>query len=237
MNPVRASVKSAVNESSNGMKNNAVVILAGQGESTNIIYNSLKGACYIKSVIIEDPEPKIHFMKRRIKKLGFFNVFGQILFRMITIPLLNRASRKRAAELKRIFKLNDAPIDEAKIIRVESVNSDDTIDILKKSAPDIVVINGTRIVSKSILECTPAKFVNMHAGITPLYRGVHGAYWALSEGNKQACGVTVHFVDAGIDTGNILGQETIVAAEYDNFVTYPDRRRRASPEKSDKGYI
>ena len=52
-----------------------------------------------------------------------------------------------------------------------------------------------------LLEAVPAVFLNTLAGITPSYRGVHGAYWALVQRQPDACGVTVHLVDAGIDTG------------------------------------
>lgn len=203
------------------MEDRTIVILAGAGGSTDIIYNSLKDGFRIKKVVIEEPVPRVQFLKKRIKKLGIFKVSGQILFQLFIIPFLRACSRKRTAELKKIFKLNDSPIDRSKIINVKSVNSDDTIDILKELAPGIVVINGTRIISKKVLNSIPAKFVNMHAGITPLYRGVHGAYWALVEKNKKACGVTVHFVDPGIDTGKILGQGIIDITKEDNFSTYP----------------
>ena len=92
--------------------------------------------------------------------------------------------------------------------------------ILKESNPDVVLVEGTRIISRRIIDCIPVKFINMHAGITPLYRCVHGAYWALVEDNRKACGVTVHLVDTGIDTGNILEQGIIEPAAEDNFVTY-----------------
>jgi methionyl-tRNA formyltransferase len=61
----------------------------------------------------------------------------------------------------------------------------------------------------------------MHAGITPKYRGVHGVYWALANKDPQNCGVTVHLVDAGIDTGAIISQKNITVNPQDNFVTYP----------------
>jgi methionyl-tRNA formyltransferase len=92
---------------------------------------------------------------------------------------------------------------------------------LQSLNPALLIINGTRIIAEDILNCIPSKFINMHAGITPLYRGAHGAYWALVEGNKKACGVTVHLVDAGIDTGSILEQGLIEPKKEDNLVTYP----------------
>ncbi|MDO8603529.1 MAG: formyl transferase [Candidatus Omnitrophota bacterium] len=203
------------------MEDKTVVILAGDGESTNIIYNALKSSFKIEKVIIERRISKVLFLKNRIKKIGFFKVFGQALFQLIAVPYLRLVSRKRIMRLKQESGMENSPIDSARVIRVASANSDETKAILQKINPAVVVINGTRIILDRILISIPAKFINLHAGITPLYRGVHGAYWALIESNKKDCGVTVHFVDAGIDTGDILEQGTISLSNEDNFVTYP----------------
>ncbi|MEJ7677594.1 MAG: formyltransferase family protein [Segetibacter sp.] len=61
----------------------------------------------------------------------------------------------------------------------------------------------------------------MHVGITPGYRGVHGAYWALVNNDKAHAGVTIHYIDEGIDTGKVIAQDTISITAKDNFVTYP----------------
>jgi methionyl-tRNA formyltransferase len=85
----------------------------------------------------------------------------------------------------------------------------------------VVLLNGTRIIARRVLEQVPAVFINMHSGITPGYRGVHGAYWALARGDRGRCGVTIHLVDAGIDTGAVLEQATFEPGPEDSFVTYP----------------
>ncbi len=77
------------------------------------------------------------------------------------------------------------------------------------------------IIGKETLRSVNAPFINTHAGITPLYRGVHGAYWALAERRPELVGTTVHFVDEGIDTGNIIEQAFFAVTEKDNFATYP----------------
>ena len=64
--------------------------------------------------------------------------------------------------------------------------------------------------------------INMHAGITPRYRGVHGGYWALAEQHPEWVGTTVHLVDPGIDTGGILAQATFEVTGEDTIATYPD---------------
>ena len=82
-------------------------------------------------------------------------------------------------------------------------------------------MNGTRIISKKTLESIPTTFINIHTGITPAFRGVHGGYWAVATGRKNLFGTTIHYVDAGVDTGGIIKQVFIEPPNQDNFYTYP----------------
>ena len=91
----------------------------------------------------------------------------------------------------------------------------------KTSKPDVVVVNGTRIIDPDTLNSCQAIFLNIHCGITPAYRGVHGAYWALVNEDRDNVGVTVHLVDKGIDTGDVVAQSAIEVDTQDNFFTYP----------------
>jgi len=161
------------------------------------------------------------FFKRRIKTLGIIKVMGQLLFLILIVPLMKITSKNRLKQIKKKYKLVDDPIKNSKILNLSSINSIETMKILRKYNPGLVIINGTRIISEKILNSIDTKFINTHAGINPLYRGLHGGYWALTENNIDKCGVTVHLVDAGIDTGNILEQGLIKPSIDDNFVTYP----------------
>lgn len=197
-----------------------VALLAGAGESTNIIYHGLLRSFDLAGVVIEAPVPRGEFLKKRIKRLGISKVAGQILFRGLVVPSLRWSSRRRIRQILEDAGLDRRAIPEAQVTRVASVNSRQAIEALRRLQPDVVVVNGTRIISADVLNAVPAKFINTHAGITPLYRGVHGAYWALVENDRPRCGVTVHLVDTGIDTGKILGQAVITPTADDNFVTY-----------------
>lgn len=197
-----------------------IIILAGNGSSTLFMYNGIKGKYQIDKVIIEQPVNKKKFLKRRIKKLGFITVFGQILFQVFCVKLLNIISKSRVKEIKKYNNLSDNSIPTEILIEVASVNSKACETLLKKINPDIIIVNGTRIISEKTLNCTDALILNTHAGITPSYRGVHGAYWALVNNDINNCGVTVHLVDAGIDTGGILYQKSINILHKDNFTTY-----------------
>jgi hypothetical protein len=203
------------------MKGKRVVLLAGGHESTHVVYWALQRDLPIDRVIIEGPVSRVRFWQRRVKMLGVWRVGGQLLFQMLVVPALAITSRRRVAALRVRYGLDATPIEPGKIIRVPSANSPGARAALAALDPDVVVIHGTRILSAKTIGCVRATFINLHAGITPQYRGVHGAYWALVEGNRVACGVTVHVVDAGIDTGAILSQATIAPTADDSFVTYP----------------
>lgn len=198
-----------------------IVLLAGKKDTTPIVYNFLKRHFSVVKVVIEEPGSRRVFLKRRIKRLGLFTVAGQILFRLLIVNALCRTSKKRVAEIVRRYDLSDTPIPSQEVCFVPSVNSDECFKLLQGLNPDIVVVCGTGIISKKILPGIGAPLINIHAGITPRYRGCHGAYWALVNRDVEHCGVTVHLVDAGIDTGAVLAQEKISVTRKDNFPTYP----------------
>lgn len=203
------------------MEHKKIVILSGTGFSTYAVYNALAARYPIARVIIEAPVDKKTFLQRRIKNLGWFTVIGQILFQAIVVSLLQRSSKKRQQQIQTQHALNGAPPPESIVSRVSSVNDTATIALLQKLQPDVIVVNGTRIISKKVLNSVSCKFINTHAGITPKYRGVHGTYWALANNDAANSGVTVHLVDAGIDTGGVLYQQRVTTTPQDNFATYP----------------
>jgi folate-dependent phosphoribosylglycinamide formyltransferase PurN len=199
----------------------SLVLLARDRMSTRIVYHHLRSRFEIRRVLLEEPLPRRRFLRRRLDRLGPRVVAGQLLFRLLVVPILERSSRARLAEIKHCWNLDDAPLDPSVVTRVPSVNSEETRDLLRRFAPDIAVVNGTRLVSRETLSAIPAVFINLHAGITPRYRGVHGAYWALREGDRERCGVTVHEVNDELDGGPILAQARIEPTPADTFVTYP----------------
>ena len=198
-----------------------VVVLAGPGESTDILFHYLDQAFGVHHLIVETPVGQRQLLSRRVEKLGWGVVLGQVLFKLGIASWLGRASSVRQQAIRAAHGLSAGPPPAERLTRVPSVNSPECIALLQALQPDVVVVNGTRIISKKVLAAVPCPFLNTHAGITPLYRGVHGGYWALANGDPAHCGVSVHVVDAGIDTGSILAQAIIKPTPADNFATYP----------------
>lgn len=198
-----------------------VVMLTGHAISSRFMYHGLSENIEIHTVVRETAVPMKRILKNRAKRLGYFNVTGQIAFGVLILPILRSLSKNRKQEVIRKLELNGAEIPESKIIDVDSVNSAETIELLKRLNPDVVVVNGCRIISQKVLSAIDGIFINTHEGVTPRYRGIHGAYWALANGDAENCGVTVHLVDKGVDTGGILYQGIVHPSKKDNFTTYP----------------
>ncbi len=196
-------------------------MLAGKGTSSNIVFHALDKTMGINVAIIEQKETKGKIIKRRIKKLGYTTVIGQLIFQVFAVPIISFIAKKRIRIIcnENNFEIKEIP--DEKLVDVVSVNDDKTLEIILNLNPSVIILNGTRIISKKILQKIKCPVINMHAGITPTYRGVHGGYWALTQNDLKHCGVTVHLVDAGIDTGSILYQENIHPLVSDNFITYP----------------
>lgn len=198
-----------------------IILLTAGGNTATYMYNGINPSYHISSVVVEERFSRVKFIKKRIKRLGLIKVIGQLLFQGIVPRLLGRLSSQRIQEIMSLNNLNATPIPEQKIHKVTSVNAKQCLDYLTVEKPDFIIVNGTRIISKKTLQRLDAVVVNTHLGITPRYRGVHGAYWALVNDDEENCGVSVHLVDSGIDTGGVLYQNNIYPTAKDNFVTYP----------------
>lgn len=82
----------------------------------------------------------------------------------------------------------------------------------------IVVVAYGRILPAEILKLPPLGCINVHASLLPKYRGAAPIQWAIINGEEKT-GVTTMLMDEGLDTGDILLQEEVEIAEYDNSET------------------
>jgi hypothetical protein len=199
------------------------MILGGSAESTRFLFNQVR-TWYPEDqliAVLEQGKPVGEIVRYRISRLGVAKTIGQLIFITVIAPLVRRLSASRREELIRSLELMPREIPPESRISVTSVNEVETLKLIANFAPDIILVNGTRIISGTVLSATCAPFINTHVGITPKYRGVHGGYWALWSGDPENFGVTVHYVDTGVDTGQIIYQARAVPEARDSFSTYP----------------
>lgn len=198
-----------------------LVMLASDSPTTWIIYNRLVQQFGPFPALIENHISRYALLKSRVRNLGLWTALGQAAFVVMIRPILERLGRSRIQQICQTEGLEPHKPTSSFLKEIRSVNSDACAAFLRKAGADVVVINGTRILGPNILGATDAVFINTHQGITPRYRGAHGAYWALDQDDADNCGVTVHLVDEGIDTGGIVAQARIVPQANDSYSTYP----------------
>ncbi|MDQ4489095.1 phosphoribosylglycinamide formyltransferase [Sinomonas sp. ASV486] len=89
--------------------------------------------------------------------------------------------------------------------------------------PDVVVSSGfMRIVSPEFIARFGGRYLNTHPALLPAFPGAHGVRDALEYGVKVT-GCTVHWADAGVDTGPIIAQEAVAIADSDDEESLHER--------------
>ena len=97
------------------------------------------------------------------------------------------------------------------------------LQFLAPLKPDLIVLAGyMKIISTTLLSAYAGKIINLHPALLPNFPGRHGIEDAYRAGVK-ATGVTVHYVDAGIDSGPIIKQQTVPILAKDTLETLTKR--------------
>ena len=108
-------------------------------------------------------------------------------------------------------------------LKHENINSDEFISIVKKYNCDLFVSMSFNQIFRSVIINLPKyKTINCHAGKLPFYRGRNILNWALINDEKEF-GITVHYVDEGIDTGGIILQRSYKITADDSYKTLLER--------------
>ena len=106
------------------------------------------------------------------------------------------------------------PADDFKT-KLEGPQEEAYIRTLKEHGVDYVILAGfMRMIKKGLLDAFPMKVVNIHPALLPAFPGLESWKQALSYGAKLA-GCTIHFVDAGMDSGPIIAQAAVPVLDGD----------------------
>ena len=93
----------------------------------------------------------------------------------------------------------------------------DDYDFIKKASPDIIITCAYgQIVPEGVLNIPRLGCINIHASLLPKYRGASPIHHALMDGEKET-GITLMYMDKGLDTGDIIKSESIAIDINDNL--------------------
>jgi len=114
------------------------------------------------------------------------------------------------------------------ILTVSDHNQPDSQLFLEKAAPDLIVFTGGGLIRENILGIPRLGVLNCHSGWLPKYRGMDVIEWAVLDSGpgKPELGISLHFMDRGVDTGPILLRQKVELKKGDSFTKI---RRRLEP--------
>lgn len=154
--------------------------------------------------------------KPEVPKGGFIQPLRRLVSfrsaaRFLRSRLALREEAKYSAPLTdRLFQKDGQSIaypPDVPRLEVSNINDFAVMKFLQLHQPDVVCINGTNLLRQELLSLAPSipyGFVNLHTGLSPYARGGNCDLFMLLEGRPECVGVTIHHIDAGIDSGDII---------------------------------
>jgi len=189
----------------------AILILKLKWQGNNVSMVIVKKRCTIRNI------------KRIIAKYGLKKVLVKGLNKFVLEKFSGKGNQYSylreylvnlgydpAVRLKEVIKNNNIPC-----IFVRNITNDKSLSYLRLIKPDVIIYTGGGIIKGEILEVPKIGILNAHMGLLPKYRGMNVLEWSLF--NDDPIGITIHFIDGGIDTGDILLKKAIPIEKGDTI--------------------
>ncbi len=139
---------------------------------------------------------------------------------------------KPAAYVNQRAKKEDIPVFsfEAKKYQSKEAYEAVLVEILKEMNIDLIVLAGyMRLVGTTLLSAFPHRIINLHPSLLPSFTGKDAIGQALAYGVRYT-GVTVHFVDEGMDTGAIILQKVVPILQQNTIETLTEKIHQVEHE-------
>lgn len=175
-----------------------VLVLCGRSPRHLYVANALCRAGNVQAIVQETGSA--FSWKKLLKQLRPDN-FSRKVWRW-----LRDRSRYTGGGEARFFFGEAAPrLDYPELVReVTHINHPDVVALAKAFQPDLIAVFGTSLIRGELLKLGRLGMANLHGGLSPEYRGADCTFWALYNGEPEKVGCTLHWIDAGIDTGGLI---------------------------------
>jgi len=137
---------------------------------------------------------------------------------------VGREQRIKAPPIKAALAGSNLPVLQPKRIK-----SEDAVADIRALAPDVIVVMAYgQILPRAVLEIPPIACLNLHASLLPKHRGAAPIQAAIVAGDSET-GITVMYMDEGLDTGDMLLQKRIEIAPDETGGSLHDRLAEIAP--------
>ena len=167
------------------------------------LFSIFPKSCEVVGCVVNDVSPFGKTETFFSKALTPLTVFGLRFFIHYSFKYLIQKFKNN--NIRSLLKCKKVP--EIKLS--SSINSKKSLDEIKSYQPDLLIsILGNQIFKKPLIELAPKGCINLHTALLPKYRGLMPTFWVLKN-DENHTGVSVFFVDEGIDSGPIIVQKLI----------------------------
>ena len=186
-------------------------------KSLRYLLNILPNTVEVVGCVVADVSP---FGKKEsffIKAKKTFDIFGLNFFIHYALKYLKSKVNSKNNILK-FLSSSSIPV----ITLDEPINNPKSVNIIKSFEPALLVsILGNQIFKSPILNLAPKGCINLHTALLPKYRGLMPTFWVMKN-NEKKTGVSVFFVDKGIDSGPIIVQTEVEIGDrtQEELITY-----------------
>jgi hypothetical protein len=201
-----------------------VMVLCGRSARHLHVANALCAAADVVAIVNETGSA--FSWKKLFKTLRPDN-----FLRKVWRWLRDRSRYAGNPEAKFFFKDGVARLNHPEMVReFPHINHPDVVALARELKPDLLCVFGTSLIRGDLLKEGRLGIANLHGGLSPEYRGADCTFWALYNGEPEKVGCTLHWIDAGIDTGGLIAHISPEIHPDDDELTLFWRAVQASAE-------
>src|SRR5437899_3525571 len=143
---------------------------------------------------------------------------------------VGREQKITAPPVKKELLANPVKASPARTLQPAKIKDPDSIEEIPALTPDVIVVMAYgQILPSDILEIPKIACLNLHASLLPRWRGAAPIQAVIAAGDRKT-GITVMYMDEGLDTGDILLQRTIDVVSAETGGSLHDRLAKVAPE-------
>ncbi|MCC5924250.1 MAG: hypothetical protein JJT77_10715 [Crocinitomicaceae bacterium] len=185
-----------------------VVLWIGNEPNQIALANKIAQEFTLVGIVLETKEPGVRptlFSFRTLDK-AFTRLFFGFVARTWEKLLLN-------------YKKNFPNLPSVEVLHVKNINDDKTKLFTENLKADLICVSGTHLVrNKTLQTFSTHGIINLHTGLSPYVKGgPNCTNWCIANNSFELIGNTIMWIDAGIDTGNLILTEQTALRKTDSF--------------------
>lgn len=197
-----------------------VLLLTGPRPYQAYVAQRLCADLDVVQIVLEDAslrQPKTETVTARDRLRRISPGLFSLLARLKGLATKRRVERRAEALLERIEREARAEFEatiggipawpDVPTMRVPRVNGKDVVRHCEELDVDVTLVFGTGILKSPMIRIARQATLNAHTSLLPDFRGTQSEFWQIHQDRLDCAGVTVHYIDEGVDTGEILLQK------------------------------